>query len=57
MSMAPGSGIGLGWIIAPVVSGVVAGTIGIVGVTGLVSSQTATPPVVDAPYVVYGSNS
>ena len=57
MSIASTSSIGLSWIIAPVVSGIVAGTIGIVAVTGLVSSQTAVPPIVDAPYVVYGSNS
>lgn len=57
MTIGPVGSIGLSWIIAPVVSGIVAGTIAVVGVTGLVSSQTSTPPVVDAPYVVYGSNS
>ena len=26
------------------------------GIVGIISSQTAVPPTVDAPYVVYGSN-
>ena len=56
-SMSVVGSIGYSWIVAPVVAGIVGGTLGIVGVTGLVSSQTSVPPVVDAPYVVYGTTS
>ena len=41
----------IGPIIAAVVGTVVAGGASF----GLISSQTAIPPTVDAPYVVYGS--
>lgn len=40
----------IGPIIAAVVGAVVAGGASF----GLISSQTAVPPTVDAPYVVYG---
>lgn len=43
----------IGPIIAAVVGAVVAGGVSF----GVISSQTAVPPTVDAPYVVYGSNS
>lgn len=46
-----GSGI-VGIIIAAVVGAVVAGGASF----GIISSQTAVPPTVDAPYVVYGSS-
>lgn len=42
----------IGPIIAAVVGAVLAGGVSF----GLVSSQTAVPATVDAPYVVYGSN-
>jgi hypothetical protein len=43
----------LGAIVAGVVGMIVAGGLAF----GLVSSQTATPPTVDAPYIVYGTTS
>ncbi len=42
----------LGPIVAVVVGVVIAGG----AAFGLISSQTSVPPVADAPYVVYGSN-
>lgn len=42
----------LGPVIAVVVGMVIAGG----AAFGLVSSQTAAPPIPDAPYVVYGEN-
>ncbi len=46
-----GGGI-VGIVIASVVGAVLAGGASF----GIISSQTAVPPTVDAPYVVYGSN-
>ena len=45
-----GGGI-VGIIVAAVVGAVVAGGASF----GIISSQTAVPPTVDAPYVVYGT--
>jgi hypothetical protein len=42
----------LGPIVAVVVGVVIAGG----AAFGLISSQSAVPPVADAPYVVYGNN-
>lgn len=46
-----GGGI-VGIVISSVVGAVLAGGASF----GVISSQTAVPPTVDAPYVVYGSN-
>lgn len=46
-----GAGI-VGIVISSVVGAVLAGG----AAFGIISSQTAVPPTVDAPYVVYGSN-
>lgn len=42
-------------IIAPIVAAVVGAVLAGGAAFGVISSQTAVPPTVDAPYVVYGS--
>ncbi len=42
------------WI-GPIIAAVVGAVVAAGASFGLVSSQTATPPTVDTPYVVYGS--
>jgi hypothetical protein len=42
------------WI-GPIVAAVVGAVVAAGASFGIVSSQTAVPPTVDAPYVVYGS--
>ena len=42
-------------VIGPIVAAVVGAVIAGGAAFGLIASQTAVPPSVDAPYVVYGS--
>lgn len=42
-------------VIGPIVAAVVGAVIAGGAAFGLIASQTAVPPTVDAPYVVYGS--
>ena len=44
------------WI-GPIISAVVGAVVAAGASFGIVSSQTALPPTVDQPYVVYGSTS
>lgn len=43
----------MGGVVGIVVAAAVGSLLAVMGIFGLVSSQSATPPVVDAPYVTY----
>ena len=46
----------MGAVIGPIIAAVVGAVVAGGAAFGLISSQTAVPPTVDAPYVVYGSS-
>lgn len=46
----------MGGVLAAVVAALVGGVLALVAGFGLVSSQTAVPAVVDAPYITYGQS-
>jgi hypothetical protein len=45
----------MGTVLGPIIAAVVGAVLAGGAAFGLISSQTAVPPTVDAPYVVYGT--
>lgn len=45
----------MGGLVALFVSAIIGALLAVFGVVGLVSSQSASPPVVESPYITYDS--